>query len=647
MLSPTSSVNIEQGIGRREMAIEVRTADFAERNFIRGWFWFHLVCVLALAFQTSTPATVLGRYSVKAAVILAAFVVTLPLPWFGASWFARYQIRFRTLPGWTHRAIFGGCAGLLFLAWAFHIGPTRSYAIVRLYFTSIIIATATISLRQLTLPRWLARLPSLIGIATLTLLFLLSSIYPGLKWTDEGYVASAGWGYATTGEPVVLIHYPLITETFSVMFRLLGVWFEAFGVSLTSARVFTLILTTLALVITLRPLQTVYGKPAAWGSIVLGAFSFASINYLYSDAEIPLFMAAAFALYVTAQRSNRPWLHFFVGLAVSLSVDGHPVAYRFGLMFAAAYAVEWFLVLRRHRRWVIDKRFLYLALGGLVGLGAYVAFYSVTTSRFDEFSSNSPFFVHSLSETLRIVRDQLDNVLQDAPLLFGFVLAGAVAAVKRNQPLDRLLFLSIFGSAFVLAALYERNRQYYLVHSIIPMVWLAAGGLAMLGNRLRIDKKSQMIGGVVFLIAVASVGMMYDKVAYREAQSYRPALRVAREIRELVPQDQVFVGVDPFFFEMSDYSGFMDVTVAYMWAKKQPEPITELEAWSELAPDAVAVVHDYPLPQHVETLVAYINTQTDMQRVQCWQVGRLGQIDLYLRNAELGVAVPSDCRRLD
>ena len=106
-----------------------------------------------------------------------------------------------------------------------------------------------------------------------------------------------------------------------------------------------------------------------------------------------------------------------------------------------------------------------------------------------------------------------------------------------------------------------------------------------------------------------------------------------------MPQDQVFVGVDPFFFEMSDYSGFMDVTVAYMWAKKQPEPITELEAWSELAPDAVAVVHDYPLPQHVETLVSYINTQTDMQRVQCWQVGRLGQIDLYLRNAELGVAV--------
>lgn len=620
---------------------------FARHNLFKGWFWFHLACVTILALQTSTPPTILGRYSVKAVVILAAFVVILPLLWFGADRLSALLAHFRRLPQWIHGAIFAICASLLFLAWAFHIGPTRSYAVVRLYLTTIIFTAAAISLQQLTLPHWFARLPPLIGIATLTLLFLLTPFYPDLKWTDEGYVASVGWGYAATGKPVVLIHYPLTSETLSTMFRLLGIWFKAFGLSLTSARVFTLALTTLALAITLRPLQSVFGKAAAWGDILLGAFSFASINYLYSDAEVPLFMATAIALYVMAQRSSRPWLHFFVGLAVSLSVDGHPVAYRFGLMFASAYAVEWVLLLRQHRRWLVDKRFLYLVLGGLVGLGAYITFYRITTARFDEVSSQSPFFFHSLSETLRILRDQLDNALQDAPLLLGFILVGAAAAMKRNQPLDRLLLFSVFGSALVLATLYERNRQYYLVHSIIPMVWLAAGGLAMLGSHLQSDHRSRVIAGLVIPLTIASVGMMYDKIAYREAQSYRPALQVAREIRGFVPQDHVFVGIDPFFFEMADYPAFMDITVAHMWAENQAEPLTELEAWHALAPDAVAVVHNYPLAQHVETLMAYIDAQPDLQRVKCWHVQRLGQVDLYLRSTSPGVPAAADCQGMD
>jgi len=600
---------------------------------------------VSIVLQKSSPAVILGRYSNTSFAILIFFLITLPVMWGVSRWLVR-NLGMIVLPQTVFRLLFAVCVVSLFGAWAFHLGPTRSYAIARLYGSLVIFSVGIWSLRHVNLPAWGKAVPSLIGIASAAFLFVLTMDYPGVKWTDEGYTASAAWSYAQTGEPVVTIFRPATVEATSMILPALGAWFDLFGVSVAAARTFTLSLALVALAITFVTARHIFGNAEAWAAAIVGMFGFVSINYLFRDIETAVFLAAAYAMVVAAERSGKAWLHLLTGLAVGFSVDGHPVAYRFGAAFGVAYVLEWARLMYRQRRWVIYPPLLYLFIGGVISVGLYVGFYRTTNASFVEQSSGSPFFLQSPASAWQILRDQFDSALIDVPLILGLGIFGMAAVGKQNNKLDRLLLMSVTGAALILAVLYERHRQYYLMHSLVPLTLVGAAGLHRVREQFPNPKQAAVMTGIVVMVTAAAAGALYDGYTHRHSQSYDPALHVARAVRDVVPRNATLVGIDPFFFELSDYEHFIDITTPNQGEEFEPDTLATGEAWEDIAPDAVAVVYEYPLQDSVNGLVAYVRSQPDMRRVRCWSVEGLGRVDLFMRSVPSGVNVMEECQPL-
>lgn len=646
---PVSAVPAAAGrsLGPTRTARVIEQKPYAiEQKLLTAWVWLHCVTLVSVLVQKSAPAVILGRYSNRSFAILVFFLITLPVTWGVTRWLARNLTRI-ALPPTMHRLLFAACVVSLFGAWAFHVGPTRGYAVARLYATLVVFSVGIWSLRHISLPRRGKMLPPLIAITSAALLFGLTMAYPGVKWTDEGYTASAAWSYAQTGEPVVTIFRPMTVKATSMMLPGLGAWFELFGVSVAAARTFTFSLALGALAITFVTARSAFGDAEAWAAVIVGMFGFVSINYLFRDIETAVLLAAAYAAFVAADRSGKSWLHLLAGLAVGFSVDGHPVAYRFGVAFAAAYALEWARLMVRQRRWVFYPPLAYLVIGGAISLGLYVGFYRATNADFVEQSSGSPFFLQSPASAWRILREQFDSALIDLPLVLGLSVFGMVAVGRQNTRLDRLLLLSVIGAALILAALYERHRQYYLMHSLVPLTLAGAAGLHWVRQHYPAPKQAAVMTGIVVMATAGAAGALVDGYAHRHSQSYDPALHVARAIRAIVPRDMTLVGIDPFFFELSDYEHFMDITTPHQGEAFEPDTLAGGEAWQALAPEAVAVVAEYPLQDSVAGLVAYVQSQPELQRVRCWSVEGLGRVELFMRSVPPGVTVREECELLD
>ncbi len=623
-----------------------QTPQSTEHNLVKAWLWLHVLALLAITLQKSTPVAVLGQYSKRSFAILVFFAITLPVMWVVTRWLVRHMDRIG-LPQRAYGLLFAACAASLLGEWALHVGPTRSYVIVRLYISLVIFSVGLWSLRHLALPNWGKTIARLIGIASIAVLFILSLHFPGLRWTDEGYAANAAWESAHTGKTTVSMYQPSKLETLSSMYRALGVWFEPFGVSLQAARAFTYTMALVALAITFAAALTIAHETAVWAAGIVTLFSFVPINYLYQNIEVTVLLAVGYALFIAAERSGKTWLHLLVGLAVGFSVDGHPIAYGFGVAFGVAYMLEWALVIIRERRRVLYWPLLYLAIGGVVGSALFIGLYQVVgSSLYSDYASESPFFLQSPSSAFRLLRDQIDSALIYIPLLVGLGLFGAVTVSRQDNRLVRLLLISLVVPLVVLAVLYDHNRQYYLLHLLVPLMLLAALGLHKLRASYPPERQATIMLGIVVMVTAASVGGLLDVYAHRSAQDYGPALRVAQAVRALIPRDAKLVGIDPFYFELSDYDHFMDITAPVHNNGFTPEELASGQAWETVTPDAVVVVYSYPLVSEVNALVAYVKSQPDLQRVRCWTVERLGQVDLFVRAGMFDITANDACQPL-
>src|SRR5260221_272873 len=112
-----------------------------------------------------------------------------------------------------------------------------------------------------------------------------------------------------------------------------------------------------------------------------------------------------------------------------------------------------------------------------------------------------------------------------------------------------------------------------------------------------------LVGGEAFLANLRSLGQAIalslsaipGSLGQQVVEGLQSNARVvARQIRQIVPMQDKFVGVDPFYLEMADYPGFVEMNAGAMLAKL--EKIDEAAAWEKIAPSAVAIVGSYPIP---------------------------------------------------
>jgi hypothetical protein len=128
---------------------------------------------------------------------------------------------------------------------------------------------------------------------------------------------------------------------------------------------------------------------------------------------------------------------------------------------------------------------------------------------------------------------------------------------------------------------------------------------------------------VTALLGLASLALLVGGI--HSEPGYNQALVVADRLREVVPKDAVFVGIDPFYLRMTDYPHFVELNAAE-WTAKQ-KSISIRDAWELVGANAVAIVRDYPKPAPPE-LMDYIHAH-GLALAHCWQGDQIGRVDLY------------------
>ncbi len=604
--------------------------------FIKMWFWLHLVTLLGLILQPSTPAVILGRYSTTSALLVAVFAVLTPIVWFGTNWLARW-IETVQLATWQYAAVFLTSLVITFGLWVFNRAFTDSYIVMRLYFTFVALTLAVWSL--LHMPSFPGRLGFFLAVGMCLLLLIVASRFPGLLWTDEGYMTTVALGFIQEGRPVPLYLRPAELASFSLTYLGLGAWYSLFGVDISTGRLFTFSLGLASLAFVYGAIRRSYSASAAWPAIVLGALALLVTNYLRTDIGIVLCLSAAFYFFSVAHHTGQNWPHLLVGLLVGFSLDGHPNAYRFSLAFGVAYLVEYGLLVWQRRRFFIYWPLVYLTVGGALGVGAYFALYRILTP--EAFmgrvqSSLVKFRPHLIAPLLF---EQFHSALQYAPLLLGAAALGIIPSLRRGTPLQRLAVIVLLASAVIFAASYPFYRDYYLVHSLIPLALLAGGAFYAMERHL----SHTIMSGVTIFVVVASLGVLIQRFQADNSQGFNQTFEVARRIRGIVPLQEVFVGVDPFYFQMYDYPSFVELNAAGWYAIQ--EGIDEREAWERIRPTSVAVVHGYPMPP-TQPLLDYIADHA-LQRVYCWRTERVGDVVLYMETIPDGLTASAECEVIE
>jgi hypothetical protein len=415
---------------------------------------------------------------------------------------------------------------------------------------------------------------------------------------------------------------PAQLESFSLTYLGLGIWYQIFGVDLATGRVFIFVLALISLGFVFATARKLYSPTVAWFAVILGAFGFLFDNYLRTDIGVAVALSIAFYFYALSRQSNRNWPHLLVGIALGLSLDGHPIAYRFCLAFGMAYLLDYALFIREQRRFVMYWPVILLIVGGVLGVGAYFGFYATLTKTFLGLA-RSPYTSFNTSVMLDVLTTHFNAALRLVPLLLGAAITGVVVALLRRDATDRLLIISIMAPALIIALLYGFYRDYYLIHSIVPLALLAACAL----RELEKHSNQMVTAGIIVIITIACLGWLTQGLVGSHGQGYNQALTVAERIRALVPKDTVFVGIDPFYFRMYDYPSFVE-RQAGSWIAKLAN-IDERAAWEQIAPTAVAIVGGFPAPLP-PAILDYIKDH-QLKRVYCWSTDQLGQVDLYMK----------------
>ncbi len=592
----------------------------------RVWLGLHLSSLLAFLAQTSANPMFLGRYSAVRLGIVGALALTLPAAWVAPRYGQRCLGRVR---GVWHTVVVLGAVVLVGGLWAFPFGSTAGHVLLRAYISVVLGTCAFWSLqRGPVLPPRLGRaLPWLLGLGVCVLLAWVATFFPPLRWVDEGYTTNLSWSFFHSGFPRLTIYQPMDVRAMGLVSWGLGAWLSAFGFSLAAARLYIFAVGLLGFGVVFWVGRKQYGAPAAWAGVVAGVFGLSAINTVFRDIEVALLVALALYAAWRATHGGAAWWHGVAGFLVAFSVDGHPIAYRLALGFGAAYVWEWALLWRARGRLVWHRPLGWFVLGGVLGVGCYVFLYTRVWSVLGQYSAISPMVFNGVG-SFRVLGDELAEALRSTPILFVLSALGAFVAWRRNTPFDRLLVFALVVPFVVLALWYPRMRQYYLMHTLTLQALLVASLFQGLVGALA-DRRREMtaIGGLLVLLTVANGALLWEGVQRRSAQGYDEALALAAEVRALLSPGAVVVAPDPFYFGLWELEFREAATPAQMALR---EGISTMEAWERLFPQAVLVVHSYPIPQLSQSAAEFVRAH-GYTLAHTWESPQLGLVELYVR----------------
>ena len=183
------------------------------------------------------------------------------------------------------------------------------------------------------------------------------------------------WTFANTGllgDTLYKQMIPIPQPIYDTPHYVLGFLLRFIGDTFWSARFARLLMACLALPFIYLSGKRMYGARTGLFAVAFAMILLVPTAYVRPDVFVGVMLSVALYVYLRAQTTRRPWMHYLTGLCVALGGEGHPLAYRFGIAFALIYLARWVYEMWHSRRLFIDGRVFALALGGFTEVVIYL-----------------------------------------------------------------------------------------------------------------------------------------------------------------------------------------------------------------------------------------------------------------------------------
>ncbi len=638
-----------------------------KRWYIAIWLLSHAVILRILLDNQDLEPAVLGRYNLFYALGMALVAAAGLL---GAVWIL-VSARIRP-PRWLESlrasrlfmaAVLAGGALLMLAIW---LTPFRIFVtplqkeLLRGYGTGAILVGVYHLLfwcgrdRRAPWSAWLA-VAGVAGAGALIITIHYLDRFPQLNTIDELHNWVVQWTYANTGllgDTLYRQMIPLPQPIYDSPHYILGLLLRFIGDTFWQARFARLLMACLALPFIYLSGRRMYGRRAALLAVVVAIFLLAPTAYVRPDVFVGVMLSIAIYVYLRAQTTHRPWLHYLTGLCVALAGEGHPLAYRFGVAFALLYIVRWGYALWRERRLFIDGRVFALGLGGLTGMLIYLSIHIIPG--FEQgihfarnYSPLSRTTAEQVTAALDIVVGQFEVWVGTSPFELLFVALGVVVAVREFEDGDRLLMTVLVVSEALMIATYGYYREFYQVHFLPVFALLAGRALANLtgDRRLPVGRLSGL--SLAAVVLVVSLGSLAQSASAATDDPQRAEFTaIARQLKADLPRDAIVVGNEDYFLEMRSlsYYGIQTVTTnGWFLVNYQGYKL-----WEVTKPDIFILSPQIDLYKYTDlsSIYSYMD-DNDFQLARCYTETGLIQARVYVRELPPGWTVDFTCHSYD
>lgn len=635
--------------------------------YVVGWLLLHLIILRVLIDHEDEFPVIAGRYSLSyagglALIAAAGLIGAVVLARTRRIQLPRLLVRLRD-QWWFLPAVFSASAALMLAVWMtpfqIFVTPVQK-ELLRGYATGAILTAAYVAVfwcgRDVVVP-WAGWLVLGIGsgVAALVVTVHWLDRYPQLNQIDELHNWVVQWTFANTGllgDALYRQMIPIPQPIYDSPHYILGLLLRFIGDTFWQARFARLLMACLALPFIYLVGQRMYGRRAALLAVVVAIFLLAPTAYVRPDVFVGVMLSVALYVYLRAQTTRRPWMHYLTGLTVALAGEGHPLAYRFGVAFTILYGLRWLYEMYRSRRLFIDGRIFALCLGGLTGMLIYLSIHIIPNfTQGLHFALNYSPISRTPDQQVVLAQDivleQIAVWIRTSPFELMFVVAGVLFAIHTFNQGDRVLLALLAVSEVLMIATYGYYREFYQVHFLPVFALLAGRVLANLttfgSNRIPAGRLSNL--ALALVIFVVSLGIMVQNAQSSSEDTVRAEFTaIARRLKADLPRDKIIVGNENYFMEIRslNYYGIQTVTTNQWFLVNY----AGYKLWAVTRPDIFILTSEMDIPRYTDTvsIYQYMNDH-HFQLARCYTETGLINARVYVREMPKGWTPDLVCHR--
>jgi len=407
----------------------------------------------------------------------------------------------------------------------------------------------------------------LVLIIILSVAFRIWVSQPSWVHSDENYYINIFQNYVDRGELTPYM-WRLGSDTNIIagsgtgygIFLLIG-WMLVFGESLFGVRMLMVLIGLVTTWVYYLIAKRWWGsQEAGFSAMVFGLVSTSSFFTLVGrmDALAILSYSLLLLLHIVAVRQDKKWPHFWVGVVAILTTEIHILGLLYVGALAFFYAIQYFQILSREKKLVLDAYPMYFFFGaGVLGVIYILVHILPDPQAYFVIPNTCPFCYPSRlkTEVYRVIfmlmfRPQ-ELILTLVVFYFGF------RHRKENQHFF-LLLLGYFLAQIVLSP--PPNVQYF--HHLIPLVTIGVARLVTYAIQRVSTGKQSFLKNAFLLAALVMLclnPLLHFNSEWRpfEFALFMPETAEIDYIQEYIPKSTVVMSTVDNFYPLKEYRNFL------------------------------------------------------------------------------------------